>query len=188
MIVQWFILVVLIQQAHNACVKNRIELWDPTKCEAGRTFFAKLSSVSDNNYIAQPYLYPWLTELKVTLPDQTKSCTGALINDRYVLVAQDCIFPYIQPDQVTVHVGFFNGYGKDVSEIFQARTLQRKAAHFILHPNFDPGNLQTVANNLALIKLDEPVSYSKTIYPIQLPTIAEQCKSRVKLAKIHWWF
>lgn len=76
---------------------------------------------------------------------------------------------------MTVHVGFYNGYKNDISELFQPRLLKRAVLQLILHPSYDPTNPNTVANNLGLVKVLTPVKYSKTIFPVQLPSPGDKC-------------
>lgn len=53
--------------------------------------------------------------------------------------------------------------------------LETEVLQIILHPNYDSTNVQTASNDVALLKI-RPVEYTRTIYPIQLPTIADRCK------------
>lgn len=65
--------------------------------EAGRTFFAKIPPIPEysNEEVSQPYLYPWLAEIRINDRQRQiiNSCTGVLINDKYVLTAQSCVLP-----------------------------------------------------------------------------------------------
>lgn len=84
------------------------------------------------------------------------------------------IFRPLEPIHLMVTLGYQrNGPPNRVLE--PVGYGQYPVLDIILHPNYDYTNAQTAANDLALIKI-RPVQYSKTIYPIQLPTFADKCK------------
>lgn len=80
----------------------------------------------------------------------------------------------IQADQIVINLGFFNGYKQDSSELFQPRVSQGKVSQVIRHLNYDPRDIKTAENNIAILKLEKSVEYSKTIYPVQLPSPADR--------------
>lgn len=41
----------------------------------------------------QPYVYPWIAKIVAVYAGRAITCTGTLINDRYLITAQHCVYP-----------------------------------------------------------------------------------------------
>lgn len=160
------------------CTRKKPKEMSRTKCVAGRRFFARLDQIPafvrtfSKTTLVQPYLYPWIADILSSYAGQMGRCAGSLVNDRYILTAQHCCLPPLEPIHLMVTLGYQrNGPPNRVLE--PVGYGQYPVLDIILHPNYDYTNAQTAANDLALIKI-RPVQYSKTIYPIQLPTFADK--------------
>lgn len=90
---------------------------------------------------------PWVTEIRVTSLGNTKLCAGALISDRYVLTSANCISQRLPVIDVLLGSRML-GAGET-----------NMVADISIHPEYDP---VTMANDLALLRLDVPVKYIKT--------------------------
>ncbi|KAK0049144.1 serine protease hepsin [Biomphalaria pfeifferi] len=103
--------------------------------------------------------WPWvvlLTELGYV------SCGGAILNNRFILTATHCFLgKSYDPKRWQVMAGKHNLNRHDPGE----QTVN--VARIFLHKNY---NNETVANDIALLMLEQPLTYSNLISPICLPT------------------
>ncbi|XP_044009406.1 phenoloxidase-activating enzyme 1-like [Aphidius gifuensis] len=94
------------------------------------------------------------------------TCTGTIINERTILTTASCALETHQ-DYIlhSVLLGEFDtNTNPDCNIIFCAHCTKSYNVSFVIkHPNYNP---QTLARNIALIRLDEAVSFTLTIQPI----------------------
>ncbi|XP_046457602.1 chymotrypsin-like elastase family member 2A [Daphnia pulex] len=88
-------------------------------------------------------------------------CSGVLISDTKVLLAAQCLerMPSIFPMILTVLTGVHSIYPSDAQ-------MTRRVARAVLHGKYNAGNY---ANDIAIVTLDAPVIFSKTVGPVCLP-------------------
>ncbi|XP_069044036.1 uncharacterized protein [Lepisosteus oculatus] len=99
--------------------------------------------------------WPWLASLHYSY----HMCGGSLINHQWVLTAAQCVFRTSDLSQWTVYLGRQTQYGSNPHEV------SRKVRQIVLHPHFD---YWTLNNDIALLKLSSPVSFTSYIQPICL--------------------
>ncbi|XP_078594199.1 serine proteinase stubble-like [Branchiostoma floridae x Branchiostoma japonicum] len=105
--------------------------------------------------IAAPGSYPWQVGLLNVVHSVRPFCGGALLSENWVVTAAHCI-----GDPVLVVVG-----EHDVSNSPEWKeTVEVK--QIIVHPDY---NDDTYENDIALLKLDSPVSLNDYVQPICLP-------------------
>ena len=87
-------------------------------------------------------------------------CGATLISDNHVLTAAHCLKPFRRED-IMIKLGEydFNEDGETGDETFSVAAMK-------LHENY---NEQTYENDIAIMRLDRPATFSKSIWPICLP-------------------
>lgn len=100
--------------------------------------------------------FPYQALLLITTTDGTAVCGGSLISNEWVVTAAHCAQPAIE---FKVYLGTINFRNSEKpAQVFTTRNK-------IVHPKY---NARTVANDVALIKLNTPVTFTGTIKSIRL--------------------
>lgn len=93
-----------------------------------------------------------------------KGCGGTLINSHFVLTAAHCLDTDV--DFVTLHLGAWQK--RNFTEEGRSRILV-PSQNFFIHPEY---TRKPLINDIALIKMSSPVTFTSTIKPARLP---KQC-------------
>ncbi|WP_411072629.1 serine protease [Streptomyces sp. cmx-4-25] len=112
---------------------------------------------------ARPHQYPFMAGL-VDLRERRVMCGGALIGDRYVLTAAHCLTGSYGS---TARVGVLLGDHDLATGDDSPNALLAAPARFLTHPEYDP---ETQRNDIALVRLAEPVAFGPDVRPVALPT------------------
>ncbi|XP_029375353.1 transmembrane protease serine 2 [Echeneis naucrates] len=100
--------------------------------------------------------WPWQVSLQI---QGQHFCGGSIISPYWILSAAHCFQEYSRPYLWTVYSG-------DVSLIKMGFGSGKTVEKIISHANYDP---DTKDNDIALLKLNTPLSFTGTVKPVCLP-------------------
>uniref|UniRef100_A0A0K8SDV4 Uncharacterized protein n=3 Tax=Lygus hesperus TaxID=30085 RepID=A0A0K8SDV4_LYGHE len=107
--------------------------------------------------------FPWAVAIGL---DQMFFCGGALLTDSLVLTAAHCMMARDTPiGNLILHLGDL-----DLINPNETAHVLRGVSKIMFHSHFHPFLL---ANDIALLRLDQPVAFSDTIQPACLPSPTE---------------
>lgn len=104
------------------------------------------------------FQFPWQVSLRITVSNSALQsfCGGALISEFFVLTAASCLRNVVS---IQVDLG---------SILFSQPLISQHTTNFLIHQQYDPNfNI----NDVAIIALPLPVSFSTNIRSINLPTL-----------------
>uniref|UniRef100_A0A665V7J1 Suppressor of tumorigenicity 14 protein homolog n=1 Tax=Echeneis naucrates TaxID=173247 RepID=A0A665V7J1_ECHNA len=134
---------------------------DEENCDCGRSMFKTSRIVGGQD--AEEGEFPWQVSLHVK--DYGHVCGASIISPRWLVTAAHCV----QDDAKTRYSqpGTWQAYlGLHVQRKYGGHVVKRNLKQIIPHPNY---NEYTFDNDIALMELDSPVTYSDYIRPICLP-------------------
>ncbi|XP_056253560.1 transmembrane protease serine 2 isoform X1 [Seriola aureovittata] len=102
--------------------------------------------------------WPWQVSLQI---HGQHICGGSIISPYWILSAAHCFQDYSRPDMWTVYSG-------DVSLIKMSSDEGKTVNKIINHAKYDT---KTNDNDIALLKLDTPLTYTSTVRPVCLPNV-----------------
>lgn len=97
----------------------------------------------------------------ITVYDGNFHCGASLISKNYVLTAAHCV-RRLKRSRIRIILG-----DHDQSALTDAEAKQRAVSAIIKHRNFDSN---TYNHDIALLKLRKPITFSKNIMPVCMPT------------------
>lgn len=146
---EMFLCVTLIQTAIIcvvSCLNTQSRIRNGSPSQLGQfPFFAHLEMMEKNN-------------------PNTTVCGGTLLNELFILTAAHCMF---NKSKITIRLGTL--------QIHRALEMGRKTVtvhsnFFYIHPEYDP---DTLMNDIGLIRLREPLTFSHVIQPISFPSVCD---------------
>ncbi|KAK5868980.1 hypothetical protein PBY51_009946 [Eleginops maclovinus] len=135
---------------------------DEENCECGRSKFKMSRIVGGQD--TEPGEYPWQVSLHIK--GYGHVCGASIISQRWLVTAAHCV----QDDGKTKYSqpGTWEAYlGLHTQRKIDSDVVKKNLKRIISHPNY---NAYTFDNDIALMELDSPVTYSDYIQPICLPS------------------
>ncbi|XP_050545031.1 trypsin-2-like isoform X2 [Daktulosphaira vitifoliae] len=120
---------------------------------------SKTTSNIVNAQVTSPSEWPWMAVL-LENTNYINFCGGVIINKRFVLTAAHCFKTYKQKE-IVIRVGEY-----DFTKKNETQYTDYRPAAIRIHPDYDTA---THANDIALIRLNRPLTFSTYVQPICLP-------------------
>uniref|UniRef100_A0ABM5GLH2 Acrosin n=1 Tax=Pogona vitticeps TaxID=103695 RepID=A0ABM5GLH2_9SAUR len=129
---------------------------------------------------ALPGSWPWLVSIQIPSDKGPKhSCGGSLLAPPWVLTAAHCF----KTKRRSLHLWKIVVGATDLSDL--PKTVQlRSVRKVILHQDYNP---RTEANDIALIQLDNPVTFGNYVQPACLPESTADSKTTFSHCYISGW-
>ncbi|XP_058477751.1 chymotrypsin-like protease CTRL-1 [Solea solea] len=99
--------------------------------------------------------WPWQVSMHIV--DFSHVCGGTIISDQWVLTSAHCII--VNPSQYILYFGRETQSGPNIREV------KRTVSQVIVHPDY---NNTLLNNDIALMKLSSPISFTDYIRPVCL--------------------
>uniref|UniRef100_A0A183CNV9 Peptidase S1 domain-containing protein n=1 Tax=Globodera pallida TaxID=36090 RepID=A0A183CNV9_GLOPA len=138
------------------------------KCGEFKTDEGNEFKVSNGEPVQSHSKWPWMAALfssqsGICFGTNNFCCSASIIGRRYVLTAAHCFPPYPGEERQNLHknvhlrLGSFNYSSEDA--------IEPKLEKVTVHPDFSD---ETMLNDLAIIKLNEPLEFTANVRPICL--------------------
>ncbi|CAJ1064970.1 ST14 transmembrane serine protease matriptase a [Xyrichtys novacula] len=135
---------------------------DEENCDCGRSMFKTSRIVGGQD--TEEGEFPWQVSLHIK--NYGHVCGASIISPRWLVTAAHCVQDdgktrYSQPGTWEVYLGLH------MQRKIGSAVVKRNLKQVISHPNY---NAYTFDNDIALMELDSPITYSDYIRPICLPS------------------
>ncbi|XP_028137420.1 trypsin-1 [Diabrotica virgifera virgifera] len=126
--------------------------------------FGVVSGIYDNGIIASQGQYPFIVSIQTkALGEELHVCTGAIINERWVVTSAQCLYNY--PETIVAGLIYIDDETDSNKQIVNIEKT-------IKYPKFDSdGNGH---NDIALIKVTEAFQFNDVVQPVKLPETGAQ--------------
>nr|XP_036214104.1 trypsin zeta-like [Bactrocera oleae] len=118
--------------------------------------------------------YPWMARI---VYDGKFHCGGSLLTKEYVLTAAHCV-KKLRKSKIRI---IFGDHDQHITS--ESKAIQRAVSAIIKHRNFNPDSYN---NDIALLKLRKPMTFSKIIKPVCLPRFNYDPAGIIQSFKSHY--
>ncbi|OXA63470.1 Venom serine protease [Folsomia candida] len=137
---------------------NTIPATRASSCSCGMSTARKTARII-NGTSAFVGEFPWRCIVYTT--KSNSFCTGTIISRGIVMIAAHCLDPLVPTDGIVVDVGDL-----DMGSTTETPSFWTAARAYAKHPSYDRATLK---NDIALVYLQTPLTFSPTIQPTCLP-------------------
>lgn len=139
-------------------------------CLLGVSSAFKIESRIYNGMPSNIGQHPFFVFLEIDQNSSRKQeCGGTLINNRFVATAAHCVY------QVQENIRMSFGMYETTNVMEEGRKVMTASRNDVtIHPFFSPSNKR---NDIAIIKLNEPIEFSRTIQPVKFSNDCELYES-----------
>ncbi|XP_055607054.1 chymotrypsin-1-like [Uranotaenia lowii] len=120
--------------------------------------------------------YPFMISLRSRTGSH--SCGGSILNERWILTAAHCVDYYTTPFQQTVQVGRTDVSPERDDSVYDLEDV-------VIHPHYSESN--SYINDIALLKLRTPLTFSDTVKPVELAKNYEEVSESDLDASLIGW-
>ncbi|XP_046686993.1 LOW QUALITY PROTEIN: chymotrypsinogen A-like [Homalodisca vitripennis] len=126
---------------------------------------------------ADPNEWPWIAAL---FNSGRQFCGGSLIDQTHILTAAHCVAHMTSWDvaRLTVRLGDHN-----IKTSTEVKHVEKRVKRVVRHKNFD---MRTLYNDIAILTLDSPVTFSQTIRSVCLPQGSQARFEGITATVIGW--
>ncbi|WP_329524888.1 serine protease [Streptomyces sp. NBC_01462] len=121
---------------------------------------AEARGIVNGDRVTSPAKYPWMAQIQILRDGRRQgSCAGTLVSERWVLTAGHCV----DSQDIRVVLG---------STALRSETDGSfRVVRVVRHPRYAPGG-GPLRYDAALLRLDPPVRFGRTVAPLALPASA----------------
>lgn len=166
--------ITLLMDIYNRNNRNDSDINTSVDCECGFANLPKIVGGIDTHLNE----FPWMVYLTVQNVAGSFFCGGSLISDRHVITAAHCVVPALL-GRLRVVLG-----DHDRSTDKESSTVMLEASAILIHPSYNrPVRFN---NDLAIVTLSNPVTFTKNIRPICLPGLHTRARTGDAVTVIGW--
>ena len=101
------------------------------------------------------------------------TCGGSVLNSEWIITAAHCVYGRTTASLYSFDIGLHDRLAPEVWAV------NRRVSKVIVHPSYNPTYWR---NDIALMKLSAPITYSNYILPVCIPSESTSMVDKVSIA------